>query len=49
MTGGANGIGKAFCHELAKQGFNIMIMDKDRRMAESLAADLKMVHSVEVS
>ena len=29
VTGGANGIGKAFCFELAKQGMNVLILDKD--------------------
>jgi len=29
VTGGADGIGKAYCHQLAGAGFNLIVVDKD--------------------
>ena len=40
VTGGSDGIGEAYCYELAKAGFNIIIvsrtLDKMERVAQNL-------------
>ena len=35
VTGGSDGIGLQFCHELAKQGFNICIVARNAQKIES--------------
>ena len=40
VTGGANGIGRAFCEGLAQEGARVVIADIDGQGAESLAAAL---------
>ena len=40
VTGGANGIGKAFCEGLAQEGARVVIADIDVQGADSLAAAL---------
>ncbi|MFW5997046.1 MAG: 3-oxoacyl-[acyl-carrier-protein] reductase [Verrucomicrobiota bacterium] len=41
VTGGARGIGKAICEELADHGWNIAVVDMQQHVAEETAAELR--------
>ncbi|NWJ97133.1 MAG: SDR family oxidoreductase [Chloroflexi bacterium] len=45
VTGGASGIGKALCEELAKQGAVVIIADLDREKAEQVARAITATQS----
>jgi len=49
VTGGSAGIGFAFCEELAKAGFNIMIVSRTRKKLEIALEDLNQRFDVTVS
>lgn len=36
VTGGSDGIGKAYCEELSKLGFNIILVGRDRVKCENV-------------
>lgn len=40
MTGGANGLGRAICCELAKYGCNLAVADVDIKHASNFAEEL---------
>lgn len=40
VTGGGNGIGAAFCQELAERGYRVVVTDIDQQAARSVAAAL---------
>ena len=42
VTGGAQGLGEAICHRLAREGAQIAIADLDLKGAQRVAADLKV-------
>jgi len=44
VTGGSDGIGKGFCEELAKDGFNIVLMARNKEKLENVAKDLKKIN-----
>lgn len=48
MTGGSDGIGEAYCHELAKSGFNIVIVSRTLEKMERVAGDLRRLYNVQV-
>lgn len=41
VTGGARGIGKAICEELAENGWNIAVVDMQQQEAEKTAAEMR--------
>lgn len=41
VTGGANGLGRAICFELAKYGCHVAVADIDQSGADKTAQDLK--------
>lgn len=47
VTGGADGIGKAYCQQLASAGFNLIVIDKDNsglaRLRTSLAVKVETI------
>lgn len=43
VTGGANGLGRAICIELAKCGCHVAVADIDQSGAEKTAHDLKLL------
>eukprot|EP00466_Bigelowiella_natans_P018047 jgi/Bigna1/76993/fgenesh1_pg.45_\ len=49
VTGGSDGIGFAFCEELAEAGFNIMIVSRTRKKLEKALNDLQQRFDVAVS
>ena len=40
MTGASDGIGKAYCHELAKQGLNVVLMSRTKAKLDAVAEEL---------
>jgi len=42
VTGGADGIGKAYCQQLAGAGFNLIVVDKDNKLLARLKASLNV-------
>ena len=40
VTGASDGIGKAYCHELAKQGLNIVLMSRTKAKLDAVAEEL---------
>jgi 17beta-estradiol 17-dehydrogenase / very-long-chain 3-oxoacyl-CoA reductase len=48
VTGGTNGIGKAFCDLLASQGLNLIIVSRDQEKLSQTAEELKTKYEVEV-
>ena len=53
VTGASDGIGKAYCHELAKQGLNVVLMSRTKTKLDAVAEELskggRHVHSVHKS
>lgn len=49
ITGGAGHIGRETCRRLASRGVNIAVVDKDKKIGESLVKDLKNQFSIEGS
>lgn len=43
VTGGAEGIGKAYCEELAKMGFNLCVIDKNADLLKSLKFSTSLI------
>lgn len=43
MTGGANGIGRAICFELAKRGCNVAVVDVDVEGAKNCCEQLLLL------
>lgn len=43
VTGGASGIGEATCHELARRGLNIGVLDINEQAAQRVTEDLRAV------
>jgi len=48
VTGGSDGIGEAYSHELAKSGFNIVILSRTLEKMEKVAGDLRRLYNVQV-
>ena len=40
MTGASDGIGKAYCIELAKRGFNVMLISRTKSKLDEVAKEL---------
>ena len=40
VTGASDGIGKAYCHELAKQGLNVVLMSRSKGKLDVVAEEL---------
>ena len=47
VTGGSDGIGEAYCYELAKSGFNIVIVSRTMEKMETVAQKLRDEYKVE--
>jgi 17beta-estradiol 17-dehydrogenase / very-long-chain 3-oxoacyl-CoA reductase len=47
VTGGSDGIGEAYCHELARSGFNIVIVSRTQEKMEKVARELYVQHRVQ--
>jgi hypothetical protein len=47
VAGAAEGLGAAFCEELARQGMNVIMADVNEKGMESLAAKLEHDHRIE--
>ncbi len=41
VTGGASGIGRAFCEELARRGVRVVVADRQRDLAETVARGIR--------
>jgi 17beta-estradiol 17-dehydrogenase / very-long-chain 3-oxoacyl-CoA reductase len=48
VTGATNGIGKAYAIELAKEGFNILLVSRNQEKLDEVAREIKQVANVEV-
>ena len=44
VTGASDGIGKAFCEELSKIGFNICLMGRNKQKLEQVENELKIIN-----
>jgi 17beta-estradiol 17-dehydrogenase / very-long-chain 3-oxoacyl-CoA reductase len=49
ITGATDGIGKAFCEELAREGFNIILVSRNVDKLKTVAAEIEVKHKVETS
>lgn len=49
VTGATGGIGRAFCKKFAEQGANLIIIARTAAALDTLAADLRSTHGVEVT
>ena len=47
VTGASYGIGEQVCHELAKSGFNIVLMSRNETLLETVAKTLSSTYNVE--
>ena len=47
VTGASDGIGKAYCMELAKSGFNIVLMARNHAKLEAVAKEIRNVYKVQ--
>ena len=47
MTGASDGIGKAYCMELAKSGFNIVLMARNHDKLEAVAKEIRNVYKMQ--
>lgn len=41
VTGGASGIGRALSQELAREGYEVVLADRQRELAESVAEGIR--------
>lgn len=48
ITGTSSGLGKAFAHECAKLGYNLILIDKNVLLTKLISAQLKEKYAVEV-
>ena len=48
MTGGGDGIGEAICYELAKSGFNIIIISRTLEKMRKVESNLKNLYNIQV-
>lgn len=48
ITGGSSGIGKAFAHLLAKEGYTLILIAHEQTLLETVAFELKQKYSIEV-
>jgi len=48
VTGAARGIGRAFAAELAADGFDLLLVDREDAETHALAGELRQAHGVEV-
>jgi short-subunit dehydrogenase len=48
VTGASKGIGRAFAHELARRGANLVLVARSTEMLEELAAEIRTRHPVTV-
>jgi 17beta-estradiol 17-dehydrogenase / very-long-chain 3-oxoacyl-CoA reductase len=46
VTGASDGIGLAYCHELARRGFNIILLSRTRSKLEKVAEEIKGVETM---
>jgi short-subunit dehydrogenase len=47
VTGPTAGIGKSFAHQLAAQGYDVVLVSRDRARLEAAAADLRATYGVQ--
>ena len=47
VTGASDGIGKEYCIELAKSGFDIILMARNKEKLEEVAKELREKHQVQ--
>ena len=48
VTGASSGIGKAFAYELAKQGFDLILVARRQELLEQISADLESRYKVNI-
>lgn len=48
VTGASSGIGLAYCHELAREGVNLVIVSRHQEILEALASKLQEQHPIRV-
>lgn len=48
ITGGSSGIGRVFAHELAAQGYNLILVARNKKKLEEASTQLKKKYSVDV-
>ena len=48
VTGATNGIGKAYALELAKEGFNILLVSRNQERLDDVAREIRQAANVEV-
>lgn len=46
ITGASDGIGLGFCHELARRGFNIVLLSRTKSKLENAAREIEEKHGV---
>ena len=46
ISGASNGLGKAYCFELAREGFNIILMGRDKAKTEAVAEEIRTATGV---
>ena len=48
VTGGASGMGEATCHELARRGLSVAVLDVNEQAAQRVTEDLRMAGSTAI-
>ena len=48
MTGASGGLGAGFARELARQGANLILVARSADKLETLAAELRTAHQIQV-